>query len=1330
MGNQLVGIAPSQTFPVEHYLTDHPDLQFDLSLGSTRFFKVARAKSQEGLVVVKVFVIHDPSLPLSTYKKGVEEICSKLSSAVNCLPYRKTILQDRAGFLIREYVKSSLYDKISTRPFLTGMQKKFMAFQILYALLQCHKVGVCHGDIKLENLMVTSWNWILLTDFASYKPSFLPVDNPADYSYFFDTSRRRTCYIAPERFNNQMSSESNLFEEGLVKGELTPAMDIFSAGCALIELYNEGEPPFDLSQLLSYRINEYDPKKHLDKIEDEGIRNLLSHMIQRDPSLRHSAETYLDQARGTVFPEYFYSFLQGYMLMFSAAQPIMSPDEKIARLKSDIDNIIEILCKESSEGEGENSEGLVIITTLVTSCIRALHHSSSKLQALEIMLELAKYSTSENILDRIVPYIFHLIHDLVPRVRILAIHTLTKVLGFVKNVPCSDTNIFPEYVLPGLANLTVDPVVLVRAAYAENIADLAQIALKYIESSQDCHLSKSSETPKLSYETELQILRDMIQQTVSALLADPENIVKITLAEHGITRLCVFFGKQKANDLLLSHLITFLNDKSDKNLRGSFFDCLVGVVSYVGIYSSSIITPLLQQGLTDPEEFIIVKCVNAMKELTKLNLLSKASIYQLLEDTACYLVHPNLWIRQAIAGFIAAIAVTLETVDVQCKVVALLNGYFKSPVIQVNKEYLILNNLIDPLPRSVYDTVVKSPEIEQIMETLQDRQKSRNLVKAGHVPQYISIPPSIKTVFRRLTSEGMNDVVEDQLINMGKHLLKIHKDKLNASKEPSLSDTNGRIDLAHMNISIPTYVINLKMENSKDFQDISRKRNDKLNRLSPEPPSNAMNSEWQHMFGNGDSLMQQTTKTSNMTVTADIPSSPQYSLISEVDHSLHEKSYIQYRCAPCRSDLRRLIARKQELYVSMARSRELAEQAAWAPHIPPPGWRLRGSLVAHLHEHRGSVNKLTPLPGRGKFVSCSNDGSIRLWDCVKVEGQNIANRSKLLYSKQNGALISMTTCENNESLASASANGCIFVMRMETSGAKTPVLHSRQLDIQEEGCPVDINYLDSGSQSVLIYATMYGSLVGWDLRKDGTAWRLDNDLKHGVITTFCVDSEQFWAAVATSSGYHTAWDLRFLLPIANCIHPTGARVRKVIRHPIERSWILSAVQGNNEVSIWNMETQNRQAVLWGSTTPPLSNTQMNGQSVCAMYAGEIDRSPFLFTGGTDMRLRYWDLTNWTESYLAVPSALDTINSSSLSYEQRVIDGMNVVHEIAVKPRSGIDEPSRFEEMKRGPPDESRGRITEAPHPGHHDAITDIEMCQATQCFLLTSSRNGIIKVWK
>jgi len=46
---------------------------------------------------------------------------------------------------------------------------------------------VCHGDIKIDNVLLTSWNWVFLADFASFKPTHLPVDNPAAFSYFFDT---------------------------------------------------------------------------------------------------------------------------------------------------------------------------------------------------------------------------------------------------------------------------------------------------------------------------------------------------------------------------------------------------------------------------------------------------------------------------------------------------------------------------------------------------------------------------------------------------------------------------------------------------------------------------------------------------------------------------------------------------------------------------------------------------------------------------------------------------------------------------------------------------------------------------------------------------------------------------------------------------------------------------------------------------------------------------------------------------------------------------------------------------------------------------------------
>ena len=53
-----------------------------------------------------------------------------------------------------------------------------MAFQLLEAVAQAHGAGVCHGDITCENVLVTSWNWVFLSDFASYKPTTLPADNP------------------------------------------------------------------------------------------------------------------------------------------------------------------------------------------------------------------------------------------------------------------------------------------------------------------------------------------------------------------------------------------------------------------------------------------------------------------------------------------------------------------------------------------------------------------------------------------------------------------------------------------------------------------------------------------------------------------------------------------------------------------------------------------------------------------------------------------------------------------------------------------------------------------------------------------------------------------------------------------------------------------------------------------------------------------------------------------------------------------------------------------------------------------------------------------------
>lgn len=84
-------------------------------------------------------------------------------------------------------------------------------------------------------------------------------------------------YVAIDRFirtlNPDGSSQVLLPEESLHKGDLTPAMDIFSAGCALAELFNEvHDAPFDLSEMLAYCSSEDNDFKHLDNLEDPDIR--------------------------------------------------------------------------------------------------------------------------------------------------------------------------------------------------------------------------------------------------------------------------------------------------------------------------------------------------------------------------------------------------------------------------------------------------------------------------------------------------------------------------------------------------------------------------------------------------------------------------------------------------------------------------------------------------------------------------------------------------------------------------------------------------------------------------------------------------------------------------------------------------------------------------------------------------------------------------------------------------------------------------------------------------------------------------------------------------
>ncbi|XP_071324343.1 phosphoinositide 3-kinase regulatory subunit 4 isoform X1 [Trachinotus anak] len=1344
MGNQLAGIAPSQILSVDSYFSDIHDHEYDKSLGSTRFFKVARAKHREGLVVVKVFAIQDPSLPLTSYKQELEELKIRLPSCQNCLPFQKTSLTEKAAILFRQYVRDNLYDRISTRPFLNNVEKRWLAFQILNAVDQAHKAGVRHGDIKTENVMVTSWNWVLLTDFASFKPTYLPEDNPADFNYFFDTSRRRTCYIAPERFvdGSMFTTESDQ-NTPLVdltnnnqrsRGELKQAMDIFSAGCVIAELFTEGVPLFDLSQLLAYRKGHFQTEQVLMKIEDRSIRELVAQMVQREPEKRLTAEEYLKQQRGKAFPDIFYTFLQPYMAQF-AKETFQSADERVLVIRKDLDNILHnlrggssssSLSQESGEGvlSSREEQGLIVLVSVITSCLQTLHSCDSKLAALELILHLAPRLGVDILLDRITPYLLHFCNDPMPRVRAQAVRTLAKVLALVKEVPRNDVNIYPEYILPGIAHLAQDDATIVRLAYAENIAHLAESALRFLElvqennvnTEQDLSGEDTEETlhPNENYDSELQALHEMVQQKVVTLLSDSENIVKQSLMENGITRLCVFFGRQKANDVLLSHMITFLNDKNDWHLRGAFFDSIVGVAAYVGWQSSSILKPLLQQGLSDTEEFVIYKALNALTCMCQLGLLQKPHIYEFVSDIAPFLCHPNLWIRYGAVGFITVVAQHLNVADVYCKLMPHLNPFITQPIIQIDKELVLLSVLKEPVSRSIFDYALRSKDIASLFRHLLLRQKKR----AGSIPECPTPEdPAIAQLLKKLLSQGMTEAEEDKLLALKDFMLKSNKAKANMGEQSHLGEAaqTGVIDLALLGIMGRQVDLVKPKAEAEDKRESSAAASARKHTKQ----DSTMNEEWKSMFGS------QEPPTAQPATATDGPASQiRKSVVAPsvpVLQSVVSGPAYQRRINTCKAELQQLVQQKREQCSAERMAKQMMESAEWESRPPPPGWHPKGLLVAHLHEHKAAVNRIRVSDEHSIFATASNDGTVKVWDSQKMEGKTTTTRSVLTYSRIGGHVKTLTFCQGSHYLAVASDNGSIQLLAVEANkppkSPKVQPFQTRTLDLQEDGCAVDIHHFNSGAQSVLAYATVNGSLVGWDLRSNSNAWTLRHDLRLGLITSFTVDMHQCWLCLGTSSGTMACWDMRFQLPISNHSHPARARIRRLLMHPLYQSSVIAAVQGNNEVSMWDMETGDRKFTLWASSAPPLSEMQPSPHSVHGIYCSPADGNPLLLTAGSDMRIRFWDLAYPERSYIVAGGANDSLHCPSVLYSRKIIEGTEVVQEIHSKQKSGVVEDS----PRRGP---------ESLPVGHHDIITDIATFQTTQGFIVTSSRDGIVKVWK
>lgn len=1423
---------------------------------------------------------------------------------------------------------------------------------MLSGLVQMHGQGVRHGDLKSENVMLTSANWTLLTDVAAFKPVALPEDNPADFSYFFDSSGSRTCYIAPERFFRPGA--------GSPPTELTPQMDVFALGCVICELFLDGTRIFELSQLLDYRVGAYDPRGAVQRIADPSVRELVLHMVQLDPAARFSAERYISDWTPALFPAWFEHLRKfaatlidkppdervemvgkafdellaqvaqedsasaaaaplagssvvppkvstspsprslpsslspgeggvgvvsssptGFAVPAPSASPVRTAAERLAAeglaadqrqqtlqarkraptygstatedmlatsaLQRDTAAFIQqsILPLERELAEGDRSleaapapegstsalatelaadekkkleqarpapietvraqssvtmpvspllpeavqqqrrelllhsgpqpqiasrypaaDGLSLIVPFVTSAMRSCKLVPSKILALELLARFSRHVSDECRLQRIIPYVVSAFSDASPIVRSTAVCTLAQVAETIKEVPASDMQIFGEYLLPALHQLSSnDSEEIVLVAIASALAPLAESARRFLEASQLLKLRAAS---TLRSGLELPHLQDSYDKEMGALAKAFSGIVQDILTLHttssvkrafmaNAARVCVFFGQQRSNDLLLPLIITFLNDK-DWRVREAFFHNIVGVASFVGRHSlETFILPCIQQALSDREEFVVDQAVSALSVLIELGLFSKHVMIDLCEKVAPMLLHPNVWIRFGVIGVVDAIAIALKPADTYCFVHALLRPFLQHDIAYVSKN-VVLQAVLPPVSRASLN------KAKAICATMLESGSAR---AADHNKASASMQFAMQ-----LASSGIPETDKQKLVMMEPY---ISACSVGWDEDTSVLAAQSRDDM-YAKLQFPVRNAPASLVHHKPAASSSEVPT--FVGDTGGVPRVVLHEGWHERFSMSSGGSSQTAAASATTGSSSATSS-----LAGMEAATSWKFDLGTPVlTPWSGDALR--------------------------HFRP-----KGTHIGHLCEHTAPVSCLAVSPDNLFFASGSHDGRVKIWDCQRLE-RNVTNRSRKTYAGSTGRVLSLAVCEGTHSVACGTDLGSLHVFRVDYSPASQ--LYSGLATVRTydglDGGVIGIKSWDSTSKFMLLYGLNSGTIGAFDLRAQGDAFKLVNESRYGLLETFVVGPNNNWIVAGTTRGFYVLWDVRFGLPVHFWRQPSKARIRRLVHFEGD---LVAAAAGSDDVYVWDVSTATVAQLLrvaplgvempqysfaahanpappmefgseelhdvqvWSSSVvaeankaiqqqqgpPPASaaaaassassSTASSSPSSSSLSAAGSPSSSsllafsdelgpsnppqqvqtsalfcarnYILTGGSDCCVRFWDCKSTSSGGAPASSASYTVcgpEQPPMAYSSKIVEGCFVQQATATKPAPVP------QGLVHHTPSGLDSRALSAAARVHHDSILDIAAAESPHHMLLTAGRDGVIKVWK
>lgn len=231
--------------------------------------QVAHLESGE-LFALKTLVPHQR---LTTEKILDEiEICSKLAHDNICRIIETFKFEDSYYLIFELCEGGDLYERLMEAKKFTAPQAARATIQMVDALDYLHSLRICHGDVKLENWVYTSWDdngTLKLIDFG-YATVLRPGESkePQDGSLI---------YVAPE----------------MIEGKMDLSTDMWSLGVICFMLIS-GDQPFTgcdtHNKLLNIRHVKYNFQGPEWETVSEIIMDFIQKLLVKDPKLRYTPE--------------------------------------------------------------------------------------------------------------------------------------------------------------------------------------------------------------------------------------------------------------------------------------------------------------------------------------------------------------------------------------------------------------------------------------------------------------------------------------------------------------------------------------------------------------------------------------------------------------------------------------------------------------------------------------------------------------------------------------------------------------------------------------------------------------------------------------------------------------------------------------------------------------------------------------------------------------------------------------------------------------------------------------------------------------------------------